>query len=235
MQKSILSKLILIQFYSLLILIGLSNETFGGIRNSYSVNNLDPVLINGKKYDFYTHNINGHQFLNNNTFSKGEVTINGEVYTDLMLNLDIYNQQLIMLFKSAQGSDQVIVMSDAWIESFRIDRQFFEYRILADGSKRIFQVVGSKNIKVLYSWSKLMRLNSSSGKYFFSHPNREAFLLIDEEIKSFRNNRSFANCFSDEKKHLLKKHLKAYKIKVSKLIDSEMESLIHYCNTLYSN
>jgi hypothetical protein len=235
MHNSILSKLSLIPFFALLLLIGLSNHTFGGVENSYSVNNLDPVLINGKKYDFYSHNINGHQFLNDNSFSEGEVTINGEVYTDLMLNLDIYNQQLIMLFKSPQGSDQVIVMSDAWIESFRINNQIFEYRILADGSKKIFQVVGSKNIKVLYRWSKLMALNSSSGKHHFSHPNKEAFLLIDDEIKGFKKNRSFINCFSEDKKPQLKKHLKANKIKVSRLNDSEMESLIDYCNTLYLN
>jgi hypothetical protein len=218
-----------------LVLIWLPNQTYGGIENTYSVNNLDPVLINGKKYDFYSHNINGHQFLNDNAFSKGEVTINGEVYTDLMLNLDIYNQQLIMLFKSVQGSDQVIIMSDAWIESFKIDHQYFEYITLADGSKNIFQVNGNKNVKVLYNWSKLMTLNSSSGKHYFSRPNKKAFLMINEEIISFKNNRSFINCFSDEKKSLLKKHIKSNKIKVSRLNDSEMESLIDYCNTLYSN
>ena len=162
-------------------------------------------------------------FLNSHDFEKGNVIINGVLYEDLLLNLDIYNQELVLRFTTLQGSVQQISMSDAWITNFSIGKDNFEYRTMEDGSKRIFQIFGSGNIKIIYSWEKTLRLNSSSGKHYFSKPAKKSFLLIDREICAFKNNRSFIKCFDENYRFLIRKYLKESKIKVSRLNDTEIE------------
>lgn len=225
------NKILLILFCLQIFNVGTSFSS----NNYFAVRNLDPVLVNGKKYLFFPINVVGHQYLNSQDFEKGSVVINGIQYDSLMLNLDIYNQQLVLRFTNLQGATQVLSMSNAWVTKFSIGRDNFEFKSMEDGTKRIFQVIGSGNIKILYSWSKTMKLNPSSGKYDFSRPQKKSFLLIDSELKAFKRNRSFLKCFDDDQKKLLKNYLRDNRLKISRLNKYQIEDLIFYCNKIYKN
>ena len=197
--------------------------------------NLDPILINGKKYVLHSTAINGHQYIASPTFENGSVTIKGEVYKNVMLNLDVYTQELVLSFKTAQGSNQLISMSDAWITNFSIGDRNFVFRTSESGTKDIYQTIGNDDVKILYQWEKSMRLNPNSGKHYFTSSAKKSYALINGEVKRFKSNRSFIECFDDSYKELLKKYIKENRIRVSKLNDSDTQSLTNYCNNIIKN
>ena len=223
------------QLFIASMLIFISNETQAGRQCFFSHPDPDPVLVNGKQYLFFKPGAQGHQYLYENTFYTGSVIINGQIYYDLRINLDIYNQQLILQFITSQGVEQQLEMSDAWISSFSLNERNFEIIAGADGIKQIFQVIGSDSVRVLYSWKKTLKMNPHSGKYYFSAPAKISFLSMNGELKPYKNNRSFVSCFPDENIQHIKKYLKTNRIKVSKLNDFNMEGLIQYCKTIYQN
>ncbi len=196
---------------------------------------VDPVLINGTKYNFFPTNIDGHQYLISQDFSAGSATINGKIFNNLLMNYDIYNQSIVLQFTNQKGSKQMLTMSDAWITGFSLLDKNFVCRKMEDGSKKIFQEIGTEKIKILYSWRKLMRLNSSSGKYYFTKPGKDAFLLVNNTLKQFRGNRSFIKSFEEKHQNLIKKHMKKEGIRVSRLNDLQMLYLIEQCNIICKN
>lgn len=235
MYKYYLLKRLQTHFYFTLLLLVVPFMALARLDHISLPTELDPVLINGKKYSFYKSNVEGNQFLNENGFTKGSVTINGKQYEDLQLNIDIYNQQLVLLYNAIQGNERKLVMSDAWITTFSIGLQNFEFISLDNDNKQIFQVIGEGSFKVLYHWNKQMTLNPNSGRYFFSPSYKTSYLLVNGVFLEYKNNRSFINCFKDNSKQLVKRFLKENKIKVSKLNDSGMDGLMEYCNSLISN
>jgi hypothetical protein len=190
------------------------------------------IVINGRKYDYFTPQIEGHQFLNQQHFIEGTATINGKLYKDLLLNLDIFNQQLVLEFNNSQGAKQMVAMSDASVSSFSLGIKNFEFRTMPDGSKLIYQVIGNDGIRVLYGWKKRVELNTSKREYYYTPAIRTHFVEIDGNIKRFRGNRSFLNCLSSESKILVRQFMKANRIKVSKATDEEIVLLVNYCNSI---
>ncbi len=190
------------------------------------------IVVNGRKYDYLTPQIEGHQFLYHQHFTEGTAIINGKLYKDLLLNLDIFNQQLVLEFYNSQGAKHRLSMSDASVTSFSIGTKCFEYKALPDGSKSIYQVIGNGRVRTLYSWKKRVELNTSKREYYYTPAIRTQFVEMDGHLKRFRGNRSFLSCFSSESKILVRHFIKANRIKVSRASDEEMALLINYCNSI---
>lgn len=220
-------------FLVTIIIIQIHSISFAIVPNNSE--NLDPVLINGTKYSFFPANIDGHQYLVSHEHSTGKVTISGKEYNQILLNYDIYNQTLVLKFASKEGSMQMISMSDAWISSFSLYGKNFEFREIEDGSKKIFQVIGENELKVLYYWKKHMKLNASTGKYYFTNPIKENYLFINNNLMQYKGNRSFIKLFAKKHQKLIKNYIKNEKIRVSKLNDSQVINLINKCNIICEN
>ncbi len=205
----------------------LSDEIFGS----------DPLLYNGR---FYTFSVplktGGNQFLHGAEFEKGSVSIRGVKYNDLILNYDVFNQQLVLKYNTSSGAVSFIVLSDAWLESFTLGGLFFEQIVLSDSTKHIYQVIGSGPNRILYSWTKKLSLDNFVGtrNHVFSEPRKEMFLLSDNHCSNFWNNRSFSAIFT-ERRTDINKYLRKEKINVKKAPDKLMYQLINYCNNILSN
>lgn len=194
----------------------------------------DALLFNGRIYSFLpeTGTI-GSQYLLNEFDINGKVNLRGVSYFNLTINYDLYNQQLILKYTNAIGSVSQIEISEAWLESFELYSQHFEYLILPDSTKRIFQVLGDGPLKVAYYRRKDISLNTrtSSTEHYFSDPILEKFLLNGNQMNKFKNNRTFLALFSTSKQTLIKKYLRQHNIKIKKANDKVMTELINFCNT----
>lgn len=194
----------------------------------------DPLLYNGRLYTaFYRINAENNQYLVSGQFEPGTVTIRGVRYTGLMLNYDIYNQQLLLEYEGNTDFKSVIIISDAWLESFTIgNRQFIKLRSPDNGS-RYYQEIGSGSTRVLYFWKKYLQFDNVSGtsKSRFSKPVREMSLITNGETVKYTNNRSFVKLFGPEKKKEIRVYLNSHHINVKKAGDEVMEQLIIFCNT----
>ena len=66
----------------------------------------------------------------------------------------------------------------------------------------------------------------------FSSANKESFILLNDELYSYKGNRTFANRFSSKPKAAIKEYFRKNKIKVLLASDNEMELLIEFINSL---
>lgn len=195
----------------------------------------DPLLYNGRIYYFFPQpGTGGTQYLNKEFDTQGSITLRGDKYDNQMINYDIFNQQLVLRYKNSIGSSNLIEISKAWLEKFDIDGCHFELITEADTSKRIYQVLGTSNEKILYFRSKELLLDNmkSTKSRYFTDAKKEMFVWKNNMISSFKNNRGFIKNFEPAKQELIKKYIRLHKIKVQKANDSLMNDLINYCSSL---
>ena len=236
----IINKRITILYWSIILFILLFN--LSGISAQQSkirfddVYGSDPSLFNGRLYIFFLSvNTIGNQYFSDPRFEKGSVTIRGVTYNDLDLNYDIYNQQLILQYKDNLGAAILIIISDAWLESFRFRDLNFEIITSQDSSKRIFQVLGKGPNRIFYHWGKELDLESFQGSqnHMFSAAKKEMNVNTGNQIRRYRNNKTFYSLFESDKRIAIKGYLRKNKIHVKKATDLVMTGLINYCKSLY--
>jgi hypothetical protein len=195
----------------------------------------DPTLYNGRHYTFFLpSNTGGNQYLSGPEFETGSATIRNVTYNGLALNYDIYNQELILQYKDNLGATSLIIISDAWLETFSFKGLNFELIPLQDTLKRIFQVLGTGPDRILYYWKKTLNLDSFQGSknHFFSTPKKEMNVYSGNQILRYWNNKIFYSLFEPDKRIAIKEYLRKNRIKVKKATDQTMTSLILYCNSL---
>lgn len=196
---------------------------------------LNPELYNGKIYSYAPAiTTKGTQFLYGPEFEKGSVVINGKTFGNLLLNYDVFNQQVVLKFMTRMNNMMKIILSDVWLKSFNLGDKHFEILSFPKIKPRIYQVIGKGRYEVLYTWRKDYNLQNTYGasNYAFSKPVRESYLKFKDKLTHYKNNKQFVNLFSSENRPLLNKFLRKNKIKVKKSGSKEILQLINYCNTL---
>jgi hypothetical protein len=197
----------------------------------------DPLLYNGKFYTFRPPlDTRGHQYFKDLKFETGSVKIRGITYSDLLLNYDIYNQQLILKYKFSSGAINLIIISDAWLEKFGFGEYNFEIVSTPGNPKQIFQVLGTGAYRILYSWNINLHLDNTYGakNFAFTGIKREMNIFTGNQILKYSNNKSFYTLFDPEKRTSVKEYLRKNKINVKKATDQTMAELIDFCNTLFA-
>lgn len=196
---------------------------------------LDPLLHNGQLYSYFLPaGTTGSQFLFDPNFYEGTVEIRGIQYDHIQLNYDAYNQQLIYRFKTRSGNEQLIIISDAWLNAFQLGNAHFKVLAIADTSQKIYQIIGNGQYQVLYRWKKNLSLDNSIGatNHRFSKPIKESYLSSNTQLSRFKNNKTFISAFSYSSQIAVKKYLRQHKIKVKKASDQTISELLNFCNTL---
>jgi len=194
----------------------------------------DPLLVNGRYYSFFPPpRTDGNQYLADPQFEKGSLTIRKETFSDLMLNYDIYNQHLLLAFRNNAGADNLIIISDAWLEKFSFREKDFEMVSFQDTVKRIIQVIGSGPDRIGYIWKKNLEPDSFHGAryYSFSLPKKEMLYLCGDQMIRFRNNRTFYAALDDGKRKAVREYLERHRINVRKAADRTMADLMDFCNS----
>lgn len=200
-----------------------------------NVFNSDPVLYNGRFYFFFPPpGTEGNPFLTDRNFLIGTLRLKGIDYKNLMLNYDIFNQQLIMKYEVKTGASLQIIVSDAWLETFSFNGMKFEFLETDDGSKKIFQVIGKGPYHVLYFRRKKIELSPFHGSvnHMFSAPLKEMNLLSYGMIRRYHNNRTFCSLFDPAARDEIKDYLRELKINVKKADDDSIAGLITFCNSI---
>lgn len=223
-----------------IILLVLIMETFSvkaqtPAQNHDQVYGYDPLLYNGLVYRFFVlPQTKGTQYLFDAFDSQGTVTVRGITYTNVSLNYDICNQKLIMKYKNEIGASMLIQISYAWLEKASLGGSNFEVVIVADSSKRLYQVIGNGNVKIMYYLSKEFLLDNtkSTNSQYFSDSRKEMFVAKDGQLKGFRNNGAFIRIFSHGQQSSIKGYIRNHNINVKKAGDRAMNDLMNYCNTL---
>jgi hypothetical protein len=189
---------------------------------------LDQTLCNGKKYAYFPPSgTTGHQFLLSFLFSSGSVTLKGKCYTDVSLNYDIFNQQLLLQYADENYPLNIIEISQAWLTDFHLGNMKFELLKLEQESK-FYQVLGDGPVRILYFWRKTLNLNDAIGStnLVFSKALRDCFVFMDGQLKPYTTKRSFIRLFDPKNRPEVKSYLRKNKVKVKKASDRVMSEMI---------
>jgi len=195
---------------------------------------LDPVLYNGKKYSYFLPpGTGGNQFIFSPDFFMGDVTIKGKHFDGIALNYDLFNQQLLLQYADETGAFNIIVISNAWLESFSLGDMKFAYLNFKDGP-RYYQVIGDGPVRILYYRRKDLKLDVSYGgsHHTFTPPVKSQYVLIEDRLQQFSNKRSLIALFDPGLKPQIKNYFHINKIKLKKASDKTMTELINYIGNL---
>ena len=195
---------------------------------------LDPLLYNGKKYTYFLPpGTGGNQFLFSPDYFVGQVTVKGKSFDGITLNYDIYNQQLLFQYADATGAFNIIEISKAWVEGFRLGDKDFQYLTFGDGA-RFYQVLGDGPLFILYYWRKKLELDASYGAtYFtFSPSLKNQYVLAGDRLQPFRNKRSLISLCDPRHKQEIRNYIYRNKIKLKNASDQAMTELINYIGNL---
>jgi len=194
----------------------------------------DPLLYNGKKYSYFLpRGTGGNQFLISTDYINGEVTIKGKRFEGVSLNYDIYNQQLLLQYTNESGAIDIIEISKAWLESFRLDNLLFRYLNLDNGAK-FYQVLGNGPFLMLYYYRKDLKLDYANGTqiFAFSSPSKSRYVLISNKLHPFGNARGLVSLFDPAHRSGIRNYIRDNGIKVKKASDQTMTELINYIGNL---
>jgi hypothetical protein len=195
----------------------------------------DPLLYNGVTYSFFPKpGTGGSQYLFKEFDANGSISLRGITFEGLILNYDVFNQQLVLKYTNSSGATNLIAISAAWLEGFELNGSHFETFAKADTNKSIFQVLGFGHDKILFYFGKELLLDSfkSNSNHYFSEARKNMFVFTGEKMTGFNSNRGFIRCFDSKKNDEIKKYLRKNKVQVKKASDRQMVELINYCNTL---
>lgn len=193
----------------------------------------DADLVNGEKYFYPYSKTEGDPFF----FSGSEpskIRIKGKDFEEQSLRYDIYNHLLVLDYEDVYGGTTSLVLRKEWVESFSFGSIQFKGIAGPEGEFIFYQVIMEGRVTCLYRWTKDYQLNLSSGEqnYYFTEPQKEAFLYIGDQFYPFKSTRSFLKAFDEEQQKSIKQFIREAKITVKNVPDSQMRHLIEYCNSL---
>ncbi|MBZ0241614.1 MAG: hypothetical protein K8F24_00220, partial [Bacteroidales bacterium] len=175
----------------------------------------------------------GHQFLESESFSEGSASIRGKLHTNLLLNFDIYHQQLVMRYSNQHGAAEQLVVSDAWLQGFSFDGRKFTYLQMPDSSLKIAQVIGEKPFEILVFWYKNLSLDTRFGatNHSFSKALKRTWLRNNGLMQTFNNKRSFVKLFPKDFQSGLKKYIRKQHFSFKNSSDEEITELLLFCSS----
>lgn len=225
------SKFLFILFFPLLLL-HYSSQAQSKIDSVYGLN---PLLYNGQIYSYaIPPSVKGNQYLTDKNFTSGTIKINDKTFTNLQLNYDIYNQEVLLQFE-LNYKMQVIKLCKEKIKEFTLGHKKFQLMKEQESTdKKIYQVFGEGKYKVLYHWKKELKLSNTSANtyYLFTKPQKTMYLQFNNQKHKFRNNRTFLSLFNKSNKNKIKKTIKQNGLNIKNISDIDLIFLINFCNTL---
>ncbi len=164
---------------------------------------------------------------------EGSVTIRGTCYQNLRLNFDILNQQLLLKYKDDAGAVNILEVSKAWLEGFSLGTMNFEY-LSPEQNPRFFQVLGSGSYHILYYWRKSLDMVAAVGSsdFTFSAAVRDSYVLMNGQLRPFRNRHGLVRIFDRSHRQEIKSYLNRNKIKVHKASDAVLGDMISFIGNL---
>lgn len=227
-----------LKFISILVL------CFLGVHDLYSqtlkekidaIYGLSPILYNGKIYsEFYGDKVKGHQFLLEKQTIKGDLIVQNQSFKNQQLNLDIYQQKVLLKYSDQNNAIQLIEISQHHLSEFSLEEKNFRVALEADSSFIIYQIIGNGSHQIFLNWYKKLQTISSNSSYDyqFSEAKKWMYLVIDSQWLSITNNKSLIKKIEEAKQKDLKRWLKENRIKIQKANDHQLYFLTNYLDSL---
>ncbi len=193
----------------------------------------DYNLINGIRYVNLYPSAEGHPFLGENSFYKGNLIINDLIYRDVEIKYDICNQEIILQYPYFTGNPDKIILIKEFIDEFEMDGRLFRKYTFPETEPRFYQVVSRGNIYCLYYWKKDLQKGSSVQSFYKYSPERKvSYLVIDNKLCSFSGRKSFIKLFPSQYHKKIIQYLKSNKMWIRNDTEIKIRQLMDFCNEI---
>lgn len=174
------------------------------------IENLD--LYNGVEFfNSYRLEDNAHRFFELDAFRLGSVTYNNQVFNNIPLIYDLYEDQLIIKVEKQNGVANQFVLLKEKIEAFSIGNSKFvkitEVNSVDNQGSMFLQLLTSNNAvnlckKNLKKMSKVLKNSSLSYKFLEQKP--EYYIMMDMVVYPLKKKKDLITLFPEFKKELSK-------------------------------
>lgn len=195
---------------------------------------IDDILVNGSKYRTLHPVAYGNPFFADGTFSKGNLSLKGRDFQNVLLKFDIEQQKVILKAFPDSANFKVIVLNDNYIKSFTLHERYFVNisdileTTTVDG---FYELVYKGGFVFARSYKKgFVAVYSSkypNGKY--SKTKRESFIFRENLKHRIKKKKDLYELFPQQK-GLIKKFMKDNKIKLHKASNQNLNILMQYCD-----
>jgi hypothetical protein len=193
----------------------------------------DYNLINGIRYVNLYPSAEGHPFLGEDSFYKGNIIINNLIYRDMEIKYDICNQEIILQYPYFTGNPDKIILIKEFIDEFEMDDRLFRKYTFPETGPRFYQVVSRGNIYCLYFWKKDLVKGSSVQIFYKYSPERKvSYLVIDNKLCSFSSRKSFIKLFPSQYHKEIIQYLKSNKMWIRNDTEIKIRQLMDFCNEI---
>jgi len=196
---------------------------------------LDHELVNGVQfYNRYSRS-KGHPFFHNNLYLTGTLSLDGKTYQDLHLKFDIYSQHVVLEYKIfSGGSNQVITVADK-VDAFNLGPYHFKKLVLGEEEGKFYQVITTSCFNCYIYWKKELLPLNGSFTYIeqFSEAKRSLWLDLGGELHEFSSRKDFTVLFPEESRKEIKRYLSKNQFKFrTATVDEILRNLEAVCKLL---
>jgi hypothetical protein len=211
------------------------SSLFEAVQNAYGFNQ---ELVNGTYYEDMYRNAIGHPFFQADEYQSGMLLFRNRAYGPLEMKYDIYDQKILV--KYTFGNSIVLFIPPVdFIDQFTLNGKTFIKYGEPGKEQRFFQVIGPNgNLQCFYHWRKTRNDSYHMPQYLsheFHKSDKKCYLLLNNELKIYRGNRSFVNLFPKQAQKKIRHFIKNQKIKVTKSNDEKIAELTEYGNMVLND
>jgi hypothetical protein len=212
--------------------INISEKGFYELKEIFDyLNGPDYMLLNGRQYDL-PYSSNSHPYFNTDRYRHGSLLLNGEAYDSILINYDIYDQQVILQVPGwISDLNNKVVLNREKINHFQIDGLMFRKMSFPETGTSFFQIMYSGEISCYLLWTKKLYRSSTSinARYKYLKQSREIYLQKEDQLFHVKNKSSFTSIFDEAYRKDIKEFLRQEKIRFRNASDEKLGELMNFC------
>ena len=191
------------------------------------------ILYNGKVWrNLYT-NVKGDQFLFSSDYLIGSLSINGEIYKNLSINYDIYNDEII----TPTNHGSILQLNKEMVDSFTVSfgvKTYSFINITADslaGIKGYVNVLYSGKSALFIKYKKEIQLLAVDDKYDLFYRTYKIYFLKHGTVYQINSKRDLLKLMAEDKTQI-KAFIKNNKLKVTTKVVESLVPVLRYYDSL---
>ena len=213
----------------------LRNET----ADLLSAASVSDAYVNGREYYPYFNTSLSSPLFKTEANRIGSLFCSGTEYDSLNLHYDTYIDGIILLNTNNEGSLEMILLNDNYIDSFRLDFSdhsiLFQKKALPTGDEgeildAFFHIPYNGRIKYMVRHKSYKVIYDSQDRYEYEPAE---YICRDSVLYQVRSHRSFLKLFEKDERNKIKKFMKKNHIRLSrKEMTPEITSVLEYYDSI---
>lgn len=196
----------------------------------------DPTLYKGPKYLAERRCDFGHPFVFGEDFKPGTISLQGQVYNDLLLNYDVFEQVLILQYSNYLGANEQLIMNADVVDWFKIGNRKFVKNLFVEVNNPFVELMGDKaGVQCLVSYSKRYGFENKNGDAGFGYSDIafSKYIFQNGELFKFKTKKQFLKELSDWNNDEMNGYVKKLKWNIRKMDGAQLLLLCTYLNDNY--